>query len=71
MKDPKNNQPVETQFFNVKQVSEYLNIKVDFTRSLVFKRQIPVIRIGKSLRFNKNDIDHWLESKKYSCVEEN
>lgn len=49
-------------FMNVPELSAYLNITESFVRSLVFKKEIPVIRIGKCLRFSKVQIIDWLNN---------
>lgn len=45
-------------------VSKILNIKLSRLRTAVFKREIPVIRIGRLLRFDQDDLYKWVESQK-------
>jgi excisionase family DNA binding protein len=40
----------------------YLGIRYSHMRSLIFKRQIPTIKIGRLLRFKKKDLDNWLKT---------
>jgi excisionase family DNA binding protein len=46
------------------QTSELLNLKHSKLRSMIFKNEIPVIRIGRCLRFSKVDLTNWLTEKK-------
>lgn len=49
------------------QTSLFLNLTKSKLRSMIFKNEIPVIRIGRCLRFNKGDLAQWLcEKKNYS-----
>lgn len=48
----------------LKEISGYLNLKESKLRSMIFKREIPVIRIGRCLRFSKEDLRNWLSEKK-------
>ena len=55
------------EFLTMNQASEFLNLKISKLRAMVFKNEIPVIRIGKCLRFSKEDLMQWLgEKKNYS-----
>lgn len=42
---------------------EYLRLpSLGALRQLVFRRRIPYSKLGKSLRFNRQDLDRYLES---------
>ena len=43
-----------------KEVSRYLRCSVTTVRRLVAKGQIPHFRLGKLVRFRRNEIDAWL-----------
>lgn len=49
-------------FWDIANLSNYLNVKVKTIYSMV--PDIPHYRIGKLIRFKKVEIDSWLESKK-------
>jgi len=53
---------------NFKQASELLNLKESRIRYLVFKRKIPFIKIGSTIRFDKNDLEKWLNQQKVEVV---
>ena len=47
----------------VSEVSEYLRISKASVYRLVKMKEIPVIKIGRQLRFRKDVIDEWLSKK--------
>jgi excisionase family DNA binding protein len=51
---------------SVAEVSEYLNIKPGTLYSKI--HEIPHYKIGRLIRFKKEDIDSWLEGNKKNCV---
>ena len=56
-----NFQPI---LLNVNEASMYLNMKVSWLRSAVFQRQIPFIKLGRLIRFDKKDLEKWIETNK-------
>lgn len=55
------------QLLTLDQAGELLNLKRSKLRTMIFKNEIPVIRIGKCLRFSREDLIQWLgEKKNYS-----
>jgi excisionase family DNA binding protein len=57
-------QHIKGKLLNISQACSLLGIKTSKCRSLVFKNQIPVLRIGRLLRFDQDDLIKWLEEKK-------
>ena len=51
-------------WMTVKEASIFLNIKDKTIYYFVHHGLIPHYRIGKMVRFNKEEIDHWMKSKK-------
>lgn len=60
----------EIELIDTKQAAAYLNMKVSRLRNLVFIKQIPFLKIGASVRFNKSDLVAWLENKKQGVQNE-
>ena len=46
---------------NVKQVAEYLQLKESTIYSWAQDGKIPAIKIGRTWRFRRSDLDNWLE----------
>ena len=56
-----NNQKI---ILTIEELTAYLNTKKSHVRSLVFRGEIPHLKIGRLLRFNKEEIDEWLTKNK-------
>jgi excisionase family DNA binding protein len=46
---------------NVKQVAEYLQLKESTIYSWAQDGKVPAIKIGRTWRFRRSDLDMWLE----------
>ncbi len=46
---------------NVKQVAQYLQLKESTIYSWAQDGKIPAIKIGRTWRFRRSDLDSWLE----------
>jgi len=55
---------MEKRLFTIKEASEYLGISIKGLYHMVEKMQIPFIKIGKRLKFDKIDLDTWIEKYK-------
>jgi excisionase family DNA binding protein len=49
------------QWMNIKQVSEYTGLSVPTIRKKIESRKIPFKQIGRLYKFNKDDIEDWLQ----------
>lgn len=47
---------------DIKTISEYLDLSIPYIRKLVRARLIPHYRFGNRLKFDKNEIDEWIET---------
>jgi len=52
---------VEKRLLTVKEASEYLGISINALYCMVYRRQIPYVKIGKRLKFDKVALDKWIE----------
>ena len=52
---------IESPYLNKKQTCDYLGISNNTLDSWI-QRGLPSIKIGKTIRFNKDAIDRWLNS---------
>lgn len=54
------NQQLDTDFVSIQETSLYLNLSVQTIYKLTSKSQIPFIKKGKKLLFQKRELDLWL-----------
>ncbi|MFH1354655.1 MAG: response regulator [Candidatus Omnitrophota bacterium] len=54
---------MEEKFFNIDEVSKYLNVSKSTIYKLSQKNKIPSCKIGKQLRFRKSSLDRWVGEK--------
>lgn len=57
------NEP-KIKLLDVETAARFLNVKVSQIRSLVFMRKIPVIHIGRLVRFDERDLIEFIERNK-------
>lgn len=62
---------MDKQYFDIKELSDYLCIKVNTLYGKVHRKEIPFYKLGGLIRFKKTDIDAWLEDSKYTPTPEN
>jgi excisionase family DNA binding protein len=54
----------------VKEAAEYLAVPAPTLYTRVWQRAIPFVRLGRSLRFDRNDLDALIEANKVRPSEE-
>jgi excisionase family DNA binding protein len=54
------NQQLDTDYTSIQETSLYLNLSVQTIYKLTSKSQIPFIKKGKKLLFQKRELDLWL-----------
>lgn len=52
----------DIELMDIDEAATFLNIKISKIRSLVFKKEIPVLRFGRNLRFKRGDLLNWIEN---------
>jgi excisionase family DNA binding protein len=52
------------RLMTIKQAAEYTGRSVSSINHLVYRRQIPVVRVGRRVHIDRNDLDRWIESNK-------
>ncbi|HEL1995056.1 TPA: helix-turn-helix domain-containing protein [Streptococcus suis] len=62
IEDRLNNSNLESPFLNKQQACEYLGISNNTLDSWI-RKGLPVIRIGKTVRFDKAEINRWLQNQ--------
>ena len=56
------NSNIESPYLNKQQACKYLGISNN-TLDEWIKKGLPVIRIGKTVRFNKTEVNRWLQNQ--------
>jgi len=49
------------KLWTIEDVAEFLQVKPSVVKYWIYSRDIPYIKIGKFYRFEKNDIEAWIE----------
>jgi excisionase family DNA binding protein len=52
----------ETRWLSVDEIAMHLGIKKDTVYKWVAKKQMPAHKVGRLLKFDKSEIDHWVKS---------
>ncbi|MGD0915810.1 MAG: helix-turn-helix domain-containing protein [Thermodesulfobacteriota bacterium] len=55
---------MDKEFLNIKELGEYLGIKTSTLYFYVENGSIPHYRVGRLIRFKRQDIDQWMEGNK-------
>lgn len=59
------------ELMDIKEACVFLNLKESRLRSMVFKKEIPFLKIGATIRFNKGDLLVWLDQQKVEVLRTN
>ncbi len=52
------------ELLTIEELAKILAIKKSHIRSLVFKKKIPYLKVGKLIRFSPDEIKRWIEDIK-------
>lgn len=58
----------EHEYLKVPEVAKVLRIARSRAYELVANGEIPAVKIGRSVRISRRDLDRWLEGQRYSDV---
>lgn len=59
------------EFLTIDELSEYLNLKRSTLYSLVESGELPHYRIGRLIRFRRDDVESWMEGHRKEAVDTN
>lgn len=59
------------EFLTIDEVSEYLNLKKSTLYSLVGTGELPHYRIGRLIRFKRDDVETWMEGHRKEAIDTN
>lgn len=51
-------------FYDINEISKYLDVSVPYIRKLTRAKLIPYYRVGNRIKFKLSEIDEWLENCK-------
>ncbi len=57
------------EFLNIDDLSDLLGVKKSTLYSLVEKGEIPHYRVGRLIRFERNDVDVWIEGHRRERID--
>ena len=57
------------EFLTINELSEYLSIKTSTLYSMVESGEITHYRVGRLIRFKKQDVDAWMENHRENSVD--
>ena len=52
------------KLLTIQDAAELLNVKISRMRAMIFKNEIPFFKLGRLIRFDKDDLLIWVEEKK-------
>lgn len=52
------------QLIGAKPASREYGIKYTSLRDIVHRGELPVVRVGRAMYLDRNDVEHWIESRK-------
>lgn len=58
----------QKEWLKVPEVTEFLRIGRSRAYELVGGGEIPAVRIGRSVRVNRKELERWLEDQRYADV---
>jgi len=61
---------VKKRLFDIQETSEYLGIKKHTLYNWVSQRRIPYVKCGRLTKFDKEQLDKWIESNSVKPVKD-
>jgi len=55
---------MNTSLLNIEQAAKFLNVKISRLRTAILNKEIPFLKIGRLVRFHKEDLEAWVEGLK-------
>jgi excisionase family DNA binding protein len=52
------------KLLTLNEMAEQLNVKQSWLKAMIFRNEIPFIKIGKHIRFSPKEIQKWIEDRK-------
>jgi excisionase family DNA binding protein len=52
------------ELYTIQDVAKYLSVKESRVRSAIKRKELPVIKLKRLVRFHVNDLNDWIEKSK-------
>jgi excisionase family DNA binding protein len=52
------------ELYDISRVAPMLDVRESFVRRLVAQRRIPFLKIGKFIRFDPDELGHWIDHRR-------
>jgi len=59
---------IDDEYLTIEELSKWIKLSVSYLYKLTYSQSIPHIKIGKSVRFSKFNIQSWLAQKKIDML---
>lgn len=60
-----------SSLLDIHQAAKHLNIKVSRLRTAVLRKEIPYFKVGRLVRFHKEDLERWIEKLRDQMFKKN
>lgn len=57
------------QLLNIKEAAKFLSVKESWIRSAVFKQEIPIVKLGRLVRFRRSDLENFIKENLKSEID--
>ncbi len=61
---------MDRRYIGIKELSEYLGLKVNTVYAWVFRKKIPYIKLGKLVKFDLEELEAWLKDKRIKPIKD-
>ena len=52
------------QLMTISEAAVFLNLKISMLRSMVFRKEIPFLKLGRLVRFRAQDLEEWVLARR-------
>jgi excisionase family DNA binding protein len=65
----RSNETVGKRLLNVREAAQYLGLEVDTVYKKARLRELPFVKVGRALRFDVKELDHFIEQKAFKTID--
>jgi excisionase family DNA binding protein len=60
----------ESKLLNVKDAAQYLSVSASTLYGWAWQRRIPFVKVGRALRFEKRDLEKYIQTNRFEARSE-